>query len=62
MDKVWYVRSSKRKGGPFTEEEFIKLIRQEVIDSDYEIWNADLEQWINLAESVYCFYMPEKEQ
>ncbi|MFV0479181.1 MAG: DUF4339 domain-containing protein [Anaerorhabdus sp.] len=61
MDKVWYVKSPKRKGGPFTEEELIKLISAEIIDKEYEIWAEGMEQWISLEDSVYCFYMPEKE-
>lgn len=61
MDKVWYVRSSKRKGGPFTEEELIRLIRQEIVNEEYEIWNPDMEKWMRLIDSVYSFYMPIKE-
>ncbi len=61
MDKIWYARSEKRKGGPFTEEELIRLIRAEILDEEYEIWTEDFSQWMLLKESVYCFYMPEKE-
>lgn len=61
MDKIWYVRSSKRKGGPFTEEELIRLIRQEIVNEEYEIWNPDMEKWMRLIDSVYSFYMPIKE-
>ncbi|MEA4874871.1 GYF domain-containing protein [Anaerorhabdus sp.] len=62
MDKIWYVRSSKRKGGPFTEEELIRLIRQEIVDEEYEIWNPDMEKWMRLVDSVYSFYIPVKEE
>lgn len=62
MDKIWYVRSSKRKGGPFTEEELIRLIRQEIIDEEYEIWNPEMKSWMRLVDSVYCFYMPNKDE
>lgn len=61
MDKIWYVRSTKRKGGPFTEEELIRLIRQEIVNEEYEIWNPDMEKWMRLVDSVYCFYIPSKE-
>lgn len=61
MDKIWYVRSSKRKGGPFTEEELIRLIRQEIVDEEYEIWNPDMQGWMKLVDSVYSFYIPSKE-
>lgn len=61
MDKIWYVRSSKRKGGPFTEEELIRLIRQEIIDEEYEIWNPEMKSWMRLIDSVYSFYIPEKD-
>ncbi len=62
MDKIWYVRSSKRKGGPFTEDELIRLIRQEIVDEEYEIWNPDMEKWMRLVDSVYSFYIPVKEE
>lgn len=62
MDKIWYVRSSKRKGGPFTEDELIRLIRQEIVDEEYEIWNPDMEKWMRLIDSVYSFYIPVKEE
>lgn len=62
MDKIWYVRSSKRKGGPFTEEELIRLIRQEIIDEEYEIWNPEMKAWMRLVDSVYCFYIPERDE
>lgn len=62
MDKVWYVRSSTRKGGPFTENELIKLIRQEIVNEDYEIWNTDMSNWMKLIDTVYSFYIPEKDE
>ncbi|MEG0077861.1 GYF domain-containing protein [Anaerorhabdus sp.] len=61
MDKIWYVRSTKRKGGPFTEEELIRLIRQEIVNEEYEIWNPEMKGWMRLVDSVYSFYIPEKD-
>lgn len=62
MDKVWYVRSSTRKGGPFTENELIKLIRQEIVNEEYEIWNTDMANWMKLTDTVYCFYIPKNDE
>ncbi len=61
MEKVWYVKSSLKKGGPFTEDDFIKLIKHEIIDDSYEIWMLEMKEWVRLVDSVYSFYMPMKE-
>lgn len=61
MDKIWYVKSDKRKGGPFTEAELIRLIEAEIVTEEYGIWTETLERWIPLVDSVYAFYIPEVE-
>ncbi|MFV0380015.1 MAG: DUF4339 domain-containing protein [Anaerorhabdus sp.] len=61
MDKVWYVKSSTKKGGPFNEQELIKIIESGLIDETFQLWTEGLPKWIALKNSVYCFYMLDKE-
>ena len=62
MDKIWYYRnSSGEKYGPYTEEELIRLIQQQILSPDDGIWMVDLETWIPLMHSIYSFYMPSEQ-
>lgn len=60
MDKVWYYKrkdSTGEKFGPYTEDELIKLIRKGIIDPLDQIWMVDMDDWIVLKDSIYCFYL-----
>lgn len=56
-DILFYYRINDKRKGPFTEEEFIKLIHTEVIEPDYEIQMDGMEKWLQLKDTIYSFYM-----
>lgn len=59
MNKNWYyMKKDRRKCGPFSEEECIRLIRQEIIEPSDFIWNTYMENWLRLSDSIYSFYIP----
>ena len=58
MNKNWYyMKSDRKKCGPFSEEECIRLIRQEIIEANDYIWNTYMDNWVKLSDSIYSFYM-----
>lgn len=61
MDKIWYyTRGDGEKYGPYTDEELIKLIAQGIlIGTDY-IWMSDLDEWVQIQDSIYCVYLEEQ--
>ena len=42
------MKKDRRKCGPFSEEECIRLIRQEIIEPSDFIWNTYMENWLRL--------------
>lgn len=52
------MKKDRRKCGPFSEEECIRLIRQEIIEPSDFIWNTYMENWLRLSDSIYSFYIP----
>ncbi len=61
MDRVWYYMLQDRsKYGPYTDEELVSLVRQEILtDRDY-IWMPAMKGWLRLGNSIYAFYLPAK--
>lgn len=57
MDKIWFIKSDKKKGGPFTEAQLVKLIKAKVIDDKFLIYNKSLKDWINISETIYDIYL-----
>lgn len=51
------MKSDRKKCGPFSEEECIRLIRQEIIEANDYIWNTYMDNWVKLSDSIYSFYM-----
>ena len=60
MNKNWYyMKKDRKKYGPFSEEELIRLIRQEIIEPGDYIWMTYMENWVKLRDSIYSFYIPK---
>ncbi len=56
-DKVWYYQRNENKEGPFTDEDFIKLINMKIIDEDTDIWMLKMKDWVKLKDTIYSFYL-----
>lgn len=61
MEKVWYyMKSDRQKYGPYTDGEIIGLIRQGTLGAQDYIWMSYLEAWLNVGNSIYSIYLPNK--
>lgn len=62
MDKVWYyMKKDRNKYGPYSDQELIALIQQEILMAEDYIWMPDLKGWVRVGTSVYSFYLPENQ-
>ena len=60
MDKIWYyTRGDGQKYGPYTDEDLIKLIRQGILEGEDYIWTTDLDEWVQIKETIYSIYLEE---
>ena len=60
MNKVWYYTlDGSEKPGPYSDDELVRLIRQDIVTADHYIWMVDLASWIPIRESIYAFYLSE---
>ena len=63
MDKVWYyMKPDMNKFGPYTDEQIISLIKNEILLSDDYIWMPDMENWLKIGDSIYSIYLPSENQ
>lgn len=61
MDKVWYyTKGDGNKYGPYTDEELVKLIRQEILMEDDYIWMMDLDEWVRIGDTIYSIYFTKQ--
>ncbi len=61
MDKVWYyTKGDGNKYGPYTDEELVKLIRQEILVEDDYIWMMDLDEWVRIGDTIYSIYFTKQ--
>lgn len=61
MDKVWYyTKGDGNKYGPYTDEELVKLIRQEILVEDDYIWMMDLDEWVRIGDTIYSVYFTKQ--
>ncbi len=61
MEKVWYyTRGDGQKYGPYTDSDLIKLITQGILEGEDYIWTTDLENWVQIKDTIYCIYIEEK--
>ncbi len=59
MNKVWfYMKADQKKNGPFSDEELVKLIKNDIIEENDMIWMTDLDEWIKVSDSIYSVYLP----
>ena len=60
MDKIWYyTRGDGQKYGPYTDEDLIKLIRQRILEGEDYIWTTDLDEWVQIKDTIYSIYLEE---
>ena len=60
MDKIWYyTRGDGQKYGPYTDEDLIKLIRQGILEGEDYIWTTDLDEWVQIKDTIYSIYLEE---
>lgn len=60
MDKIWYyTRGDGQKYGPYTDEDLIKLIRQGILEGEDYIWTIDLDEWVQIKDTIYSIYLEE---
>ena len=60
MDKIWYyTRGDGQKYGPYTDEDLIKLIRQGILEDEDYIWTTDLDEWVQIKDTIYSIYLEE---
>ena len=61
MEKVWYyTRGDGQKYGPYTDSDLIKLITQGILEGEDYIWTTDLENWVQIKDTIYCTYIEEQ--
>ena len=60
MDKIWYyTRGDGQIYGPYTDEDLIKLIRQGILEGEDYIWTTDLDEWVQIKDTIYSIYLEE---
>ena len=60
MDKIWYyTRGDGQRYGPYTDEDLIKLIRQGILEGEDYIWTTDLDEWVQIKDTMYSIYLEE---
>ena len=56
--KIWRVKGFE---GSFSDEELIELIRSGELKPDYAITTREMKKWVKLKDSIYQYYMEDKE-
>ncbi len=60
MNKIWYyTRGDGQKYGPYTDEDLIKLICQGILEGEDYIWTTDLDEWVQIKDTIYSIYLEE---
>ena len=60
MDKIWYyTRGDGQRYGSYTDEDLIKLIRQGILEGEDYIWTTDLDEWVQIKDTIYSIYLEE---
>ena len=57
-NKIWRVKGFE---GTFSDEELIELIQSGELKADYAITTKEMNRWVRLKDSIYQFYMEDKE-
>ena len=57
-NKIWRVKGFE---GSFTDEELIELIRSGELKPEYSITTREMKRWVKLKDSIYQYYLEEKE-
>ena len=62
MNKIWYyTKGDGNKYGPYTDEELVKLIKQDILTQNDYIWMMDLDEWIKIGDTIYSEYCKKDE-
>ena len=61
MEKVWYYMAAgtRRKYGPYDDQEIAALIHQEILLANDYIWMPDMKNWVKVGNSIYSVFLPE---
>ncbi|MBQ9425539.1 MAG: hypothetical protein IJU42_06305 [Erysipelotrichaceae bacterium] len=57
-NKIWRVKGFE---GTFSDEELIELIQSGELKADYAVTTKEMKRWVRLKDSIYQFYMEDKE-
>ena len=57
-NKIWRIKGFE---GSFSDEELVELIRNGELKGDYAITTKEMKRWVRLKDSIYQFYMEDKE-
>ena len=58
MDKIWYyTHGDGQKYGPYADEDLTKLIRQGILEGEDYIWTTDLDEWVQIKDTIYSVYL-----
>ena len=57
-NKIWRVKGFD---GTFSDEELIELISSGVLKGDHAITCKEMKRWVRLKDSIYQFYMEDKD-
>ena len=57
-NKIWRIKGFE---GSFTDEELVELIKSGEVKPDYSLTSRDLKKWIKVKDSIYQFYLEDKE-
>ena len=56
--KVWRVKGYE---GSYSDEELIELIKSKELKPDHAITTREMKKWVRLKDSIYQYYMGDKE-
>lgn len=58
-EKLWFYNKhgEEEKYGPYTDDELVRLIRQEILGEEDFIWMTDLEDWLKIGNTIYSTYI-----
>ena len=57
-EKLWYyAKPDGSKFGPYSDEELVKLLRNGILTKDDFIGMVDFENWMNVGNSIYSYYL-----
>jgi two-component SAPR family response regulator len=63
MDKVWYyMKPDRSKYGPYSDDELISLIQNDILNGNDYIWMPDMKKWLKVGNSIYSVFLRQPSQ